>query len=249
MKNSPVRPLCHPSYKLVLLAAGVLLLACALLAAGNNPPPPQPNVLRAHIRSILARPEYNPPDTTALQAIAELLGRVIRRILDVLLRPLQWLISRLATATGEGPPVSRWLVIGLLTALIFLILAHLYYTAASAFGRRRPPRAPARPVLREPASLYSSALQAAQAGDYHAALRLLYASVMACLDRAGLVDFHPARTNWAYLSDVSEREDIYPPLHDLTSIVDRAVYAAAPVSEQTFRRALELAAQIEGRVG
>jgi tetratricopeptide (TPR) repeat protein len=221
-------------------AAGGLWAAAAL--------PPE-RAVRQAIAAVLSRPEYQACAPRLPQRWSAALLSLLDRLLRWLLRPLEWVVERLEGARGEAVPLVRWLVGGLLTLVLVLVLLHLYYMAISAFragGQKRGGRAGAAADLRaDPAVLLAQAQAAAAQGHYRQALRLLYQATLLRLDRAGLVVCHPARTNWDYAQALAGHAHLAEPFHTLTLIVDRALYAAAPVAGEDFARAQQASKAVE----
>lgn len=234
--------------RLIGTGVALLLVSCAGLLRfgwGAEQAPPEASV-RQVMAEILARPEYHPPRESPFSRLMAALGRVVGRVLEWLLKPLEWLVDRLSEIGGEGAPVSRWMVIGLLLAMAFLLLAHIYYMAARAVRpRRRAVQALRRSGAADPQALWQQARRAADTGDYRRAVRLLYLSALMHLDRAGLIDYHPSRTNWSYAEALSDASSLAEPFRALTSIADRVLYAGAPATDRVFARAAELYQLVE----
>lgn len=227
------------------LSSGVALFAVAEVARPQLPPEQE---LRQALQYILARPEYQPPKPSLFDGFYRALARVLDTVLRWIFKPLEWIIDRLTRLGGEASPTVRWLVTGLLTVLLALVLLHLYYTASGAFGRRRRAapsgdRLPA-PTL-DPLLLTRQAQAAAARGEYREALRLLYLAALLRLDHAGVLDYHPSLTNWSCADAVPASSGLAQPFRDLTALADRALYAAAPVNADHFRRGEELAGRLE----
>jgi transcriptional regulator GlxA family with amidase domain len=96
--------------------------------------------------------------------------------------------------------------------------------------------------------LRSEAIAAAARGEYRQALRLLYLSCLLSLDEAGVLDYHPAVTNWSYVAAIRRHVPFAEPFATLTALVDRALYAVKPVSAQDFDRGQELLRHIQGEM-
>ncbi len=230
----------------VLLSTCFGLVAGTLLAATATLPPAED--VRATIAQILARREYQEPQPSALDAFYRALSRIGERILNWILKPIAWLIDRLSSLGADASPVSRWMVISLLTGLLVLVLLHLYYVASGAFGHVRRRRSgqdlqPSRQA--DPAELTRQAQTAAAGGEYREAVRLLYIACLLRLDRAGLLVYHPSITNWAYVDVLSDRPSVAPFFRDFTALADRAMYGVAPVDAEQFHRSKELARRLE----
>ncbi|MCD6350741.1 MAG: DUF4129 domain-containing protein, partial [Armatimonadetes bacterium] len=230
----------------VLLGLAALVAAVAVAQQPHQPRPSEQD-LRSTIASILSRREYRPPGETLRESFRRALGELFDRILRWVFKPIKWIIDKLSQLGGKGNPTSRWLVTALLIVAAILILLHVYYTAAGAFGRRgrRRARAVSGGTAADPAVLLRQAQAAASEGDYRQALSLLYASVLLRLDRVGLLDYHPAITNWSYVESLSAPQEIRGRFRELTALADRALYAEVPVTAEHFARSLQLAEGLE----
>ncbi len=222
-------------------AVGIALLAAAVVCWPRARPLPSEHQVRDTVRRILARSEYQVPPETVLHRLLDLFWRVVARLIEWLLKPLEWLVDRMSRVAPEMSPSARWLVVGVLTFLLVLLLLHIFYLLAGSFdtGRRRRAARAAGVAHLDPSSLLADARRLAMAGRYRDAIRALYLAALLRLDRAEIVSYDPARTNWEYASAVAGAP-IAADFRELTRIADRAMYSAAPVGPDDFSRAERL---------
>jgi hypothetical protein len=206
--------------------------------------PSEQNV-RAAVKAILSKPEYIPPGPDVWQRFAWLIQKVIGWIL----KPIIWVIDQLSKLGSAGSPTARWLVIGLLLAVLMLVLAHIYYTSAGAFrtGRKRGGAGGLQlDLAADPTDVIARAKLFADQGDYRSAVSLVYQAALLRLDRAGLIRFYPSRTNWQFVDIIEGRADLGAPFRRLTMVADRAMYSTAPVEEHHFTEASAALGEVLG---
>jgi len=228
-------------------AAGMIAVALLVAVAWpKSTPLPSEQQVRQVIERILARPEYQPPPETFIQRALEFVGRILLRIVSWLLKPLEWLVDRISRATPEMSPSARWLVVGVLSFLLLLLLLHIFYLLAGSFESRRRVRrtGDVSEATQDPLSLVEQAKKIAAAGDYREAVRLLYVAALLRLDRAGLLSYDPSRTNWEYV-EALRTNPIAAPFREFTRIADRAMYSSTPVKADDFAQAERLFGKIE----
>jgi hypothetical protein len=237
-----------PVALLALVASLAAVAAAVGLGAGQASRPDEPS-LRQGIRAILSRSEYTPPPPTFWERLWARVRGIVTRAIEWLLRPLAWVARQLVRLGSAGSPVARWLVTGLLLALLVLILLHIYYMSAGAFrtGRGRRPAGPgASETPAEPAALREMARAAGAAGEFREAVRLLYQAALRRLDRAGAIRYDASRTNWEYARDLTPFGEMGLVFAHLTQIADRALYAPAPVTAGNYAEAGQFLTQLEG---
>ncbi|MBC7286598.1 MAG: DUF4129 domain-containing protein [Armatimonadetes bacterium] len=231
---------------LILLWLTVAFCLFVPLCAKHIPTEQQ---VRDAVARVLARPEFREPSQTLSQRLIAALGRAFARITEWLLRPLQWLVERISSATDSFSPFGRWITIAALTFLLVLLLVHILYLFAGSLDdkrchRRREPEAEAS----DPKTLLLEARRLAESGQYREATSALYLGALLLLDRAGLLTYNPSVTNWAYAEALAGREEISVAFRALTEIADRALYSPKPVSSADFATAERLLGRLEGAI-
>jgi hypothetical protein len=146
----------------------------------------------------------------------------------------------------ELPDVSPWLVMGVVFGLLMLAVGYVSWDARGRDGPQLaaaelpgPPRLSERPAP----LLLSDARDLAAAGDFSAALRMLYAATLAALDRAHLIQFDPAKTNGHYCANLPAGA-LRETFGAFTAMFDRKWYGRESTSRGEYERGLSLAEQI-----
>jgi hypothetical protein len=131
------------------------------------------------------------------------------------------------------------------SAVVIVVLARL---AASYV--REAPRAAGVPLLRSSEAaeaLYARGVQAANGGDYVAAVTLLFRAALVALDLRGVLHDEPSLTVNECRQEVRERAArAVVPFDALARIFTTAIYAEAPVTKAQWQDALRAYAQLTG---
>jgi len=202
----------------------------------------------ARVRAVLARvlPSGASPRRVSLEWL--------RRIVERMLAWLEGLFSSLPDLPGGTSGVLAWVVLGIAAA----ILVGTLFLAGRALLRRFAPSAGGvEPSLEsglraapppDPDSLLEQSRRAAGAGDHREAIRLLYLAVIWRLHLAGLIQYHPAATNWEYLRSLRDAAP-RPSLESLTMIFDRTCYGGARAVERDYEECERLFGRVVAGVG
>lgn len=209
---------------ITLFSAGVALAATR----------PSPSELRRLLDEILASGyRLDPPMTV--------------RVRDY----LDWLLERLARTLGgwsQGGPLAglptwvSWLLFGVCVGLLALLVAHMISGVRAALSEpaRRSGSGGGGPRREDPQAVLAAAEAALRGGDYEAAVRLFYRAALLQLDRLGVLNHDPARTNWENLAAVRVADaDLRASLTHLTRVVDAAVYGGQPITPAAAERCRE----------
>jgi hypothetical protein len=138
-------------------------------------------------------------------------------------------------------------------AVIALCLIGVYVTSRGRPLARRAKRTGRGASLdqaalsRTPLHYLDEAAQLAERGEARAALRALYLATLVNLDRAHLIDFEPAKTNWQYLRGLPPGE-LRKLFAAFTRIFDHKWYGHEPATPEDYRRSRALAERIERAV-
>jgi len=193
----------------------------ALAAAGREPRTPAgPADAEQRLREILARPEFQQAEPSALE---QELNRLLARLLE----------------GAAGVLFAAPAVVYGLAAIGLLLLGWLVYTLArTMFG----PGATGNPVV--PAEAGDEDLSAAQAlqraqalasgGDYRTSMRYLYLSSLLFLEEAGRLRYDRTLTNREYLRQVEGQPDLAEPFRVVVNTFDRVWYGFVPVDAQAY---------------
>lgn len=156
---------------------------------------PEEDALREKVREVLSRPVYQTDRTASdMPWVLELFFKALEALVDA----LKWLF-----ALTEGlPSFLRWVIVAGLVIVLVALLFHIFYTLFRALGGEH----------REPLSLETSqsplttarewerlADDAAQRGDWIAAVRHLFRACLARLEERERRPFRRGTTNRAHL--------------------------------------------------
>lgn len=163
----------------------------------------------------------------------------LRKIFERLLQWVEELFTILPDIHGGTSRTLAYIALGLAAS----VLAAALFLAGRALLRRFAPYAAGHQpdieiALRgaaspDPDSLLDRSRRTAARGDYREAIRLLYLALIWKLNFAGLVEYHPATTNWEYLRSLRDGQS-RPPLESLTTIFDRICYGAARAAQPDY---------------
>ena len=183
---------------------------------------------RAHLNSILARPEFR--DVSGPTALDRFRQRLISYIAHLLMRFFR---------SAAIPTISKFLVYGLMGVAI-LALVYIAYRAL-AYDRRFETVVPRDlPVsAKEWAVWLSEARAAAAKGEWRDAVHLAYWAGISFLERQGTWKPDRARTPREYLRLISSASEQRDALVALTRIFELAWYAKKDADEKTFSLTLQ----------
>jgi hypothetical protein len=194
---------------------------------------------REKLRSILARPEFQPQQETRLGRIVKEVRQKIGSLLVEIYSAFGRMIERLFGASAA----NGWFSIVLMVVL-FLAAALGVVRMARAI-RPRKHQEKKRVVLGEeiPAEttsrdLAEAALASARAGDFRVGVRNLYLSLLYELNERGLIELDESATNHEYLARVSSVASVAAPMRYLTDRFDYFWYGKFSSSEEEFSSCL-----------
>lgn len=195
----------------------------------------------AALERVLAREEFQPEpeedqSTSLRQRVSDGIGNAITSALE-------WLSGKLGGSVGEGSPLS----------LVMSMLGIVVVVTIVAFAVQSVRRSMGPGVTRladgDAEAHYSSAEARAEAerlfaaGDYRAALRLLYLATLIRWEEAGRLRFERSLTNREVVARVTIQGDASL-LEQLTPLVerfDRVWYGGAACTSDDYRRFAALA--------
>ena len=190
---------------------------------------------RTRLRDILNRPEYHEKQESRLAAfIKEVRTKVLNFIAEIW-RAFGRMLQKIFGSGAEGSIVSKVLMVVVLGAFVYFIVR----LAMQIKPRRKKARK--RTVLGEeieatatPGDLFESAMAAARAGDFRAAVRKLYISLLYELSEHNLIEIEESATNHEYLAHLSRYGALVPPLREMTDRFDISWYGLLPTSAEEF---------------
>ncbi len=221
-----------------LLLLGLTVGGALCWMACAAPARPAPEVLRADLQTILARPEFRQANAEWLY---ELLARLLHRVRD-------WWREHMAgrlEGVFEHAPVLYWAIVALLALLALALIYHIYLTVRSAFGparqrgRRERAAAPT-PPQSEPQRLMEQGEAAAAEGRFSEALRYLYLALIHQLDRRDIVRYDLSHTNQEYVRQARRHPVIVGPLREVSRLADRAWYGRYALGWTEYARCRDL---------
>jgi HKD family nuclease len=194
---------------------------------------------REKLRSILARPEFQPEQETPLGRLVKEVRQRITNFLREIYSAFSRLIERLFGASAK----SGWFSVVLIIALFLAAAYGVVRMAKVVRPRKRPDKK--RRVLGEeiPAGatsrdLAEAALRSARAGDFRAGVRNLYLSLLCELSDRRLIELDESATNHEYLERVSSLASVASPMSYLTDRFDYFWYGKFPSTEEEFSTCL-----------
>lgn len=207
-----------------------LLGAARQAASGLSALPEADSKARATLAAILRRPEFRYLDQ---KNQGESWIQRIRRQMAAFL-------GRLLAETGKALRFVFNVPVAL--GVVVLSTAYLLWRLGSRIPRPvGGEEVPERETLLAlgPDKLASQAAGTAKSGDCRQAMRLLYLALLAQLDRAGLLQYVPYRTNWEYLNQLRENDGKVAGLFaDFTFLFERKWYGMEPCGIADYEKAL-----------
>ncbi|MEN3331804.1 MAG: hypothetical protein V7641_1169 [Blastocatellia bacterium] len=215
--------------RLAALDAALIDAAETSLDKGND------QETRDKLRDILDRREYREKEEGRIAAFLRKIYNKVVAFLGELRDAFGRLLGKLFGSAAEGSLISKILVFVALGAFLIFIVR---------LGRQIKPRrktARKRTVLGEeieagatPGDLFEAAMAAARAGDFRAAVRKLYISLLYELSERNLVEIDESATNHEYLARLSRFEALVAPVSEMTDRFDVAWYGMFPTSQEEF---------------
>ncbi|HEC10129.1 MAG TPA: DUF4129 domain-containing protein [Acidimicrobiales bacterium] len=197
-------------------------VAAVLVAAGEE----GPDELRRRAGEILSRREFVPPGETLVERVLGWIGEHL----------LQFFVN-LAGGGGTATALVLWALLGGLVTLVVLL-------AGRSVGRftllPRPQRRGEEKVsgTTEPTAeeWLERARRAETEGDWEAATRAYYRSMIAELARREVVDMAPGSTPGQWMVQTRERgPTVVPPVEEATDIFETVWYGSRTADPDTAR--------------
>ncbi|MCX8053714.1 MAG: DUF4129 domain-containing protein [Armatimonadetes bacterium] len=199
---------------------------------------PHPEHVRRELADILSQPEYN--RTYSSDAV----DKSWEWILDLLARISKW-IGKLFGFETEGAGRVMSIIFASLVILVFLALITLLIRRLTNRILLRENdveiHQPAHFELPSAELLLIQAEQFATRGDCRNAFRSAYLALISRLDEAGVLRFEQSRTNWEYISELTERgwQRVSEILRPLTLAFDRKIYGRESCDINDYRAVIE----------
>ncbi|HJQ25760.1 MAG TPA: DUF4129 domain-containing protein [Blastocatellia bacterium] len=204
-------------------------------AAETSPDKGSGQETRARLRDILNRSEYHEKEESRLSAFIKKVKTKVMDFLGEIWQAFMRMLGKVFGSGAQGSLISKIVVVAALGAFLFFVV----YIARQIKPRRR--RARKRTVLGEeieagttPGDLFEAAMAAARAGDFRAAVRKLYISLLYELSERNLIEIEESATNHEYLSRLGRYEALVPPVREMTDRFDLTWYGMFPTSPDEF---------------
>ncbi|MBC7820754.1 MAG: DUF4129 domain-containing protein [Planctomycetaceae bacterium] len=156
---------------------------------------PDETALRDKVREVLSRPDYQ-TERSASESLWIL--ELIFKVLEWVIKPLRWLFE----LTEGLPSFLRWVIVAVLVVVLVALLVHIFYTLFRALGgeQRQPP---SHEIAQSPLTTAKEwerlADDAAERGEWIAAVRHLFRACLARLEERERRPFRRGTTNRGHL--------------------------------------------------
>ncbi len=209
--------------------------AALIRAAETSPDASGGQQARARLRDILNRPEYHEKEESRLSAFIKKVKTKVMTFLAEIWEAFWRMLGKVFGSGAQGSLVSKIVVIAALGAFLFFGIR----IAMQIKPRRKKARK--RTVLGEeieagttPGDLFDAAMAAARAGDFRAAVRKLYISLLYELSERNLIEIEESATNHEYLARLATYAPLVPPVREMTDRFDLSWYGLFPTSADEF---------------
>ena len=190
---------------------------------------------RSKINKILDRSEYRKKQDSRIGAFIKEIWRKVGDFLSELYAAFRRLLGKIFGSSAQSGWFGILLIIAVAGAAGFLI------TRMAGQIKPRKKRARKRTVLGEeidsrttPRDLAEAAMAAARAGDFRAAIRKLYVSLLYDLAERNVIELEDSATNHEYLARLSRFNSLTAPVSYLTDRFDYCWYGMTAASEEEF---------------
>jgi hypothetical protein len=190
---------------------------------------------RAKLGEILDRKEYHEKEESRIAAFIRKIYKKVADFLGELRDAFGRLMGKVFGSAAQGSLLSKILVFAALGIFLFFIVR----LAMQIKPRRKTARK--RTVLGEeveagatPGDLFETAMAAARAGDFRAAVRKLYISLLYELSERNLIEIDESATNHEYLARLARFAPLVPPVREMTARFDLSWYGLFPTSQEEF---------------
>ncbi len=151
----------------------------------------------------------------------------------------------------ESHPLAYYVVLGLLTGLLFAILAHFSYLVwrvIRASPETGSATLPKRVFPHDARWFMSETNRLMREGYFTEALASRFRALLLSLDQRQVVRFHPSKTPAEYLPEIRLDNDQRRVFGGLIGELYRHLFGGKPCTETEVRRFDEVAADLEGHV-
>lgn len=193
--------------------------------------------MQRQLDDILSREEFQwqPPTPNPIQ---EWFNKLLRQALD-------WFVSLLPQEMVVGGHFMQWIVGGVLTVALLVILWVVVRSVGSSLVGEADldKQWDERGVITADGAL-KNAQETARTGDYRSAVRWLYLSSLLILEEHGLLRYDRSRTNREYLRSVAHSPELSNILRDVIDVFDRVWYGFQPIESADYEHYVERVTQL-----
>jgi Domain of unknown function (DUF4129) len=221
--------------KLTDIGDRLAALDAALIRAAESSLDTRGQETRARLRDILDRPDYHVKEESRLSRLIKQVKNKVQGFLVEIWQAFWRMLGKVFGSGTQGSLVSKIVVIGALGVFLYFVVR----MAMQIKPQRKKARK--RTVLGEeieagatPGDLFDAAMAAARAGDFRAAVRKLYISLLYELSERNLVEIEESATNHEYLARLSRFGALVPPVREMTDRFDLAWYGMFATSPEEF---------------
>ncbi len=243
-RMAAIRPAAFAAAWAMWLSAPARLSAAAAAAGATDPAQAARDVFQDP-QFWWKRVETKTVDTSWMVSIAEVLAKLLARILGGLGEWIGWLLKRLfrfAIGGGETGRVLVWVIVAvLLVWVVWMLLPVVLRWLGALPSPRTSGASPARmEVLPESADLFEQAGLALRDGHHAEAIRLALLALIARLEKRGMLRYDTSRTNREYQRELTPSAEIAAGFGRLARIYDRVWYGGRPAGREDAEQAIGL---------
>jgi hypothetical protein len=215
--------------RLAALDAALIRAAESSLKSDTEPDP------RTRLRDILSRREYHEKQESRLAAFIREVRAKVMNFIGEIWRAFGRLLQKIFGASAQGSIVTQILMVIILGALVyFIVRVAMQIKPRRKKGRKRTVLGEEIEANATPGDLFETAMAAARAGDFRAAVRKLYISLLYELSERNLIEIEESATNHEYLTHLSRYGALVPPLSEMTDRFDLSWYGLLPTTPEEF---------------
>jgi hypothetical protein len=190
---------------------------------------------RARLRDILNRAEFHEKKESRLAAFVREVRTKVVNFLAEIWRAFGRMLQKIFGSGAEGSIVSKILMVVVLGAFVyFVVRLAMQIKPRRKKGRKRTVLGEEIEANATPGDLFEAAMAAARAGDFRAAVRKLYISLLYELSERNLIEIEESATNHDYLTRLSRYGALVPPVREMTDRFDVSWYGLLPTSPDEF---------------
>jgi hypothetical protein len=187
------------------------------------------------------RVEYSPSGLAwLLKAIVDILGEILARLWDWLIRLLLGLLKMVTGDWSGGTPLVWLATVAVLAWASWKLARHLAQRRRRASGEADRTQPADYQQLPEADVLFQQAGEALRAGGYAETVRLALLALIAHLQQRGLLRYDPARTNREYQSELRAEAELAHVFGQVALPYERVWYGRLPATPGDAEGALGL---------